>query len=85
MNTVKKRFIVEIDVPTEGVDMTWEEDKTGLQAFHDCIASCIPEISLDRLYGALKDESKYKEEYLEYTEKHNKVRDSFRVIEPLNK
>lgn len=78
MKTSKKRFIVEIEAP-EGIDRCWDEDKTGLWVFQDCITAKLPEISLEALVQA-KDMSPSSQEY---TNICNAVRKSFKVIKPL--
>lgn len=76
---MKKRFIVEIDIPEETGDLCWDHDVTGLQAFHDCIVSVLPEINSRRLAMAHDQPMDFKK----YIDRVNGVRDSFKVIKPL--
>jgi hypothetical protein len=80
---MKKRFIVEIDIPENSGDLCWDEDQTGLQAFHDCVVSVLPEVSLKWTLIAAQDDSKYNKEFSAFIEKQNNVRKSFKVIEAL--
>lgn len=76
---MKKRFIVEIDVPEETGDLCWDRDVTGLQVLHDCIVSVLPEVNVRRLAAAYGKPM----EFQKYTDRLNSVRESFKVIKPL--
>ena len=80
MSTKKKRFIVEIEIPSSTGDLCWDQDETGLQAFHDCIASVLPQVSLKWLTSSLGEG----EEYQAFIKRQNDVRDSFKVINPIS-
>ena len=77
-----KRFIVEISIPEETGDLCWDQDETGLQAFHDCIVSNLPRISLQDMSNIAKDElnGKPNKYYRLFIERQCSVRDSFKVI-----
>lgn len=75
---MKKRFIVEIDIPENTGDLCWDQDDTGLQAFHECIVSVLPRISLKDLASSLNETVAYKN----FIQRQNDVRDSFTVIDP---
>lgn len=76
----KKRFIVEIEIPDNSGDLCWDSDKTGRQAFHDCIEADIPVISLDELINAQNKDELFKE----FIERKNQVRSSFKVISSIS-
>lgn len=73
---IKKRFLVEIEIPENTGDLCWDEDETGLQAFHDCIVSALPEINLRNIVNAQNKCI----EYQDFIERQNKVRESFKII-----
>ena len=78
---MKKQFLVEIDVPENTGDLCWDEDETGIQAFHDCIVSAIPEISLKWLVIGEKSECDH---FKRFIQRKNSVRESFKIIKQLN-
>jgi hypothetical protein len=76
---MKKRFIVEIEVPTDTGNLCWDRDEIGLQVFHECITAVLPQISLrDRIN--VVDEN---DDYRNFIERQCMVRDSFKVINPI--
>ena len=76
----KKRFIVEIEIPDETGDLCWDQDVTGLQAFHECVVSVLPQISLREFVDA-KDE---RIEYRNLIDRQIAVRKSFKVVQPIS-
>ena len=72
----RKQFLVEIEIPDDTGDLCWDQDETGLQAFHDCIAAGIRDSSLHWLCASVNE----RKEYRDFIERQNKVRDSFKVI-----
>ena len=75
----KKRFIVEIEIPDDTGDLCWDQDVTGLQAFHDCVVSVLPQISLRDTVNAVDE----RVEYRKFIERECNVRESFRVVKPI--
>jgi hypothetical protein len=75
----KKQFLVEIEIPDGTGDLCWDQDETGLQAFHDCVASVLCQVSFQQLISALAE----RQEYQDFIKRQNDVRDSFKVIEPI--
>ena len=82
----KKRFIVEIEIPDNTGDLCWDQDETGLQAFHDCVVSVLPQVSLRDTCSVAKDEleGKANGQYKSFIERQCAVRNSFRVVKPAN-
>ena len=77
---MKKRFLVEIDVPENTGDLCWDEDETGLQAFHDCIISDIPKINLNWLIISEKSDCDH---FKRFIHRKNSVRSSFKIIKDI--
>jgi hypothetical protein len=75
----KKKFIVEIDIPEETGDLCWDNDETGLQAFHDCIVPALAESNLRWLVAAQGE----RVEFQNFIERKNAVRDSFKVLDTI--
>ena len=72
----KKQFLVEIEIPDDTGDLCWDQDETGLQAFHDCVVLAISESNLNWIARSLNEGK----EFQDFIERQNKVRDSFKVI-----
>jgi hypothetical protein len=75
---MKKQFLVEIEIPEGTGDLCWDQDETGLQAFHDCIVTQLSITNL-REFVASQDEEI---EYRNFIDRQNSVRKSFKVISP---
>lgn len=75
---MKKQFVVEIDVPENTGDLCWDHDKTGLQAFHDCVTNALLSHNLYTYTEALGQSARY----IEFVEMENKVRASLKVLKP---
>jgi len=75
---MKKKFTVEIDIPENTGDLCWDQDETGLQAFHDCIVSPLAICSLNALRSAADED----ESYQKFISRQVEVRNSFTVLEP---
>ena len=73
-----KRFVVEIEIPDDTGDLCWDQDETGLQAFHECVVSVLSQISLSDTCDAANE----RVEYREFIQRQCDVRDSFKVISP---
>jgi len=63
MGVRTKQFIVEITIPDETGVLCWDQDETGLQAFHDCIVSVLPIISLRNLVAAVNENIEYQQAF----------------------
>ena len=75
---MKKKFLVEIDIPENTGDLCWDQDETGLQAFHDCIVQALAVSNLTYL-SMTKDSNESLKQHIKMKQD---VRDSLKVIEP---
>ena len=76
---MKRKFLVEIDIPENTGDLCWDNDETGLQALHDCVVSELSVASFHALVNSLKES----EDYQAFIARQINVRNSFKVIEPV--
>ena len=79
---MKKRFVIEIEVPEDSGDLVWDEDETGLNALFDCVIKPLCEINLRKYVWALECDKKWKGGVERFVLKQNAVRDSLKVIFP---
>lgn len=71
-----KKFIVELDIPENTGDLCWDQDETGLQAFHDCIVIALEEHSMH----SLERSNDKRLEFQEFIKRKNLVRNSLKVF-----